>query len=102
MQKIFSFVVIIVLLVACSSTRNISKKQFAKTRILLSTDSGDIVLRLYNKTPLHRDNFIKLVKQHYFDSLLFHRVIKGFMIQGGDPESKNAKPAIQLGNGGPG
>jgi cyclophilin family peptidyl-prolyl cis-trans isomerase len=91
-----------VILAACSSTRNAANKQFAKSRILLSTDSGDIVLRLYNKTPLHRDNFIKLVKQHYFDSLLFHRVIQNFMIQGGDPESKNAKPAIQLGNGGPG
>ncbi len=102
MLKIFSPVVVVLFLIACSSSRNAANKQFAKTKILLSTDSGDIVLRLYNKTPLHRDNFIKLVKQHYFDSLLFHRVIKNFMIQGGDPGSKNAKPVIQLGNGGPG
>jgi peptidyl-prolyl cis-trans isomerase B (cyclophilin B) len=73
-----------------------------ESRIKLTTDSGVIVLRLYNKTPLHRDNFIKLVKQHYYDSVLFHRVIKGFMIQGGDPNSKRAAPRIQLGNGGPG
>jgi peptidyl-prolyl cis-trans isomerase B (cyclophilin B) len=73
-----------------------------ESRIKLTTDSGVIVLRLYNKTPLHRDNFIKLVKQHYYDSVLFHRVIKGFMIQGGDPNSKRAVPRIQLGNGGPG
>ena len=54
---------------------------------------------LYNKTPLHRDNFVKLVKQHFYDSLLFHRVIKDFMIQGGDPDSKNAKPGAHLGEG---
>lgn len=68
-------------------------------RIKLTTDSGVIVLRLYDKTPKHRDNFVKLVEQHFFDSLLFHRVIPGFMIQGGDPLSKNAAPGIMLGNG---
>ena len=92
---------VLIFLVACSSTRNTTSSKFAGTRIKLTTDSGVIVLRLYNKTPLHRDNFIKLVKQHYYDSVLFHRVIKTFMIQGGDPESKHAKPAIELGNGGP-
>jgi len=89
-------------LMACSATRNIENKKFSKLGVNLYTDSGTIVLRLYNKTPQHRDNFIKLVRQHYFDSLLFHRVIKTFMIQGGDPNSRNAKPLIQLGNGGPG
>ena len=84
---------------ACSSTRNATSK-LPGARVKLTTDSGIIILRLYDKTPLHRDNFIKLVKQHYYDSLLFHRVIKNFMIQGGDPESKNAKPGILLGNGG--
>lgn len=68
----------------------------------LTTDLGKITLRLYNETPLHRDNFMKLVRKHYFDSLLFHRVIKDFMIQGGDPDSKRAKPDQMLGNGGPG
>ncbi|MBK5283839.1 MAG: peptidylprolyl isomerase, partial [Bacteroidia bacterium] len=55
--------------------------------------------RLYDETPLHRDNFLKLVNEHFFDSLLFHRVIKGFMIQGGDPESKHAASGQMLGNG---
>jgi len=69
-------------------------------RIKLTTDSGVIVIRLYDATPMHRDNFVKLVKAHFFDSLLFHRVMSGFMIQGGDPLSKNAKPGEQLGMGG--
>jgi peptidyl-prolyl cis-trans isomerase B (cyclophilin B) len=88
-------------LAACSATRN-NSSSLTGARVKLTTDSGVIVLRLYNKTPLHRDNFIKLVKQHYYDSVLFHRVIKNFMIQGGDPDSKRAAPKIQLGNGGPG
>lgn len=56
------------------------------------TPYGKIILRLYDETPLHRDNFIKLVKQHFYDSLLFHRVIKNFMIQGGSPTSKHSEP----------
>lgn len=68
-------------------------------RIKLTTDSGVIVLRLYDKTPKHRDNFIKLANEHFFDSLLFHRVMNEFMIQGGDPNSKYAQPGQQLGNG---
>jgi peptidyl-prolyl cis-trans isomerase B (cyclophilin B) len=73
-----------------------------QTKILLSTSHGDIKMVLYNETPKHRDNFIKLVKQEFFNGTLFHRVISNFMIQGGDPESKNAKPGQMLGNGGPG
>lgn len=69
-------------------------------RVKIITDSGVIIVRLYDSTPLHRDNFIKLVKQHFYDSTLFHRVIQGFMIQGGDPLSKHAEPGIMLGNGG--
>jgi cyclophilin family peptidyl-prolyl cis-trans isomerase len=67
------------------------------TEIELITNYGTIVLRLYDETPLHRDNFIKLVEQGVYDSLLFHRVIKGFMIQGGDPKSKNASDTVTLG-----
>ena len=61
---------------------------------------GDIVVRLYDATPQHRDNFVKLVEAKFYDSLLFHRIIQGFMIQGGDPMSKNAQPGVMLGSGG--
>ena len=76
-------------------------KKDRKKDVLLQTSYGDIVVRLSDSTPLHRDNFLKLVKTHYYDSVLFHRVIKNFMIQGGDPNSKHAKPGEPLGNGGP-
>ena len=72
-----------------------------QTKVMILTDMGVIKIRLYNETPLHRDNFIKLIKQHYYDSLLFHRVIQNFMIQGGDPDSKRALPDKELGDGGP-
>jgi len=75
-------------------------KKIPGIRIKLTTDSGIIVIRLYDSTPLHRDNFVKLVDAHFYDSLLFHRVIANFMIQGGDPLSKNAEPGIMLGSGG--
>lgn len=70
--------------------------------IELETNYGTMTIKLYNSTPKHRDNFIKLVEQGFYDGLLFHRVINGFMIQGGDPESKNAAADKQLGSGGPG
>ena len=70
--------------------------------VIIHTDLGDIVVRLYNETPTHRDNFLKLAREGFYDSLLFHRVIPGFMIQGGDPNSRNARPGQMLGNGGPG
>lgn len=68
----------------------------------IETSLGKIVVWLYDNTPKHRDNFIKLVEEGYYDDLLFHRVIQGFMIQGGDPESKGAEPGVALGRGGPG
>lgn len=67
--------------------------------VLLSTSYGDIKLKLYNETPKHSDNFKKLAKEGFYNGTLFHRVISGFMIQGGDPDSKNAKPGQALGNG---
>ncbi len=70
--------------------------------VLIQTRLGDIKVRLYNDTPFHRDNFLKLVKEGTIDSTLFHRVIKDFMIQGGDPDSKYAKAGGALGEGGPG
>ncbi|MFT3740802.1 MAG: peptidylprolyl isomerase [Breznakibacter sp.] len=70
-------------------------------KVLIRTSLGDITVMLYNETPQHRDNFLKLVREHYYDSLLFHRVIQNFMIQAGDPDSRTAQPDAQLGNGGP-
>jgi len=69
-------------------------------RIRITTDSGVMVIKLSDSTPLHRNNFVKLVKDGFYDSLLFHRVIPQFMIQGGDPTSKYAQPGTRLGNGG--
>jgi len=81
---------------------SVATKKDRKKDVLIQTNYGDIVVRLSDSTPLHRDNFLKLVKTHYYDSVLFHRVIKNFMIQGGDPNSKHAKPGEPLGEGGPG
>jgi peptidyl-prolyl cis-trans isomerase B (cyclophilin B) len=69
------------------------------TKVLLKTTFGDITIALYDDTPQHKENFIKLVNDKFYDGLLFHRIIKGFMIQGGDPNSKTAKAGQQLGNG---
>ncbi len=70
-------------------------------RVKIQTSLGDIVVRLYDETPVHRDNFVKLAKDGYYDGTLFHRVIKDFMIQGGDPNSKGAPAGKRLGTGGP-
>lgn len=70
--------------------------------VTIKTQYGDMVAILYDETPKHKQNFIKLAREHYFDSLLFHRVIEGFMIQGGDPDSKKAGKGQMLGRGGPG
>lgn len=75
------------------------KKDYVVT---FKTKYGDMAAILYDETPKHKENFIKLAKEHYFDSLLFHRVMKDFMIQGGDPNSKNAESGQPLGTGGPG
>lgn len=77
-----------------------AKPEFKYVQIV--TEKGICVVRLYNETPKHRDNFVKLAKSQYYDGTLFHRVIQNFMIQGGDPDSKNAAGGTQLGNGGPG
>jgi len=77
------------------------RKKDRKKNVLLQTSFGDIVVRLSDSTPLHRDNFLKLVKVGYYDSVLFHRVMQNFMIQSGDPNSKHATVGQPLGNGGP-
>lgn len=84
-----------------SQADSIVKKRDRKKDILLETSKGNIQIRLSNETPLHRDNFIKLVKMHYYDGILFHRVIQRFMIQSGDPDSRTARPGQPLGEGGP-
>ncbi len=68
----------------------------------IETEFGTMKVKLYNSTPKHRDNFIKLANEGFYDDLLFHRVMSGFMIQGGDPDSKDAAPDARLGGGGPG
>ena len=77
------------------------RKKDRKRDIELLTTKGPIVVRLYDATPLHRDNFLRLVKTKYYDSVLFHRVISNFMVQAGDPNSKRAAAGQALGNGGP-
>lgn len=86
---------------------NTKKKQLLvnspeKCFVEIQTDYGNMLILLYDATPMHRDNFIKLAEEGFYDDLLFHRVIEGFMIQGGDPASRNAKPNDNLGSGGPG
>src|SRR6476646_9454023 len=106
MNKVLIVVLIVCLFAtSCASTKTTSKRAAAtRTRMAeITTNYGTIVIKLYDSTPLHRDNFVKLVKEGFYDSLLFHRVIDSFMIQGGDPESKNAPGSAQLGAGeGPG
>ncbi|MFM2204382.1 MAG: hypothetical protein RLZZ605_1346 [Bacteroidota bacterium] len=87
---------ILALLITCLSIG----QSFAKEKsIKIETNYGVIILKLYDNTPLHTANLIKLCKEHYFDSTLFHRVIPSFVIQGGDPDSKHAGPEKQLGDG---
>ena len=117
-NKIFSpvlFMLVAVFALSCNSQTSGSKTQEkpntaveqqkppqAEKIVEIITDFGTIKLRLYNETPLHRDNFIKLITSGFYDGLLFHRVINQFMIQGGDPDSRNARAGQMLGNGGPG
>jgi peptidyl-prolyl cis-trans isomerase B (cyclophilin B) len=76
------------------------QKPVSKEKLVeIKTDFGTMIVKLYDSTPLHRDNFVKLIKQGFYDSLLFHRVIQGFMIQGGDPQSKYADSTAMLGGG---
>src|ERR1700710_2653760 len=93
MKRLFTLAIVLVTLTAFAKP---PKNQYVR----ISTSYGDCIIRLYNETPKHRDNFIKLAKKGFFNGTLFHRVIQNFMIQGGDPDSKNAKPGIELGNGG--
>ncbi|MDZ4716377.1 MAG: peptidylprolyl isomerase [Cytophagales bacterium] len=95
-KTITAYFVFIILMSSCAQD---SKKDFVVT---IKTSHGDMVAILYDETPKHKANFIKLAKEHFYDSLIFHRVMQGFMIQGGDPESKKAVAGQNLGQGGPG
>lgn len=88
--------------VSCNSFSAGKKDSKGGKKVVVHTLYGDIKIKLYDETPLHRDNFIKLVESEVYNGVLFHRVIKDFMIQTGDPDSKKAKKGQILGNGGPG
>lgn len=98
MNKTLTLITLLLALVASVAT---AKKE-KRTTIEMLTSKGKITIELFNETPLHRDNFIKLVEQGFYNNLLFHRVIQDFMIQGGDPDSKDAPEGKTLGEGGPG
>ena len=109
MNKMFNFVtffVCFIMFFVNNRAKNINfafhKQRNNMSKVQIKTSLGDITVRLYDETPLHRDNFIKLAKEGYYNGTLFHRVIKNFMIQGGDPDSKGAAAGVQLGTGGPG
>lgn len=91
MRHLFIVLVLVLALPSCSTRKEYMVRMF--------TTAGVVDMKLYDETPAHRDNFVRLVKNHQYDSLLFHRVIKDFMIQGGDPASKNAVPGELLGEG---
>lgn len=93
--KTLAFCLILASIFSCNQAEKI-------TYVEVETEFGNMKIELYNSTPIHRDNFIKLANDGFYDGLLFHRVIKGFMVQGGDPKSKDAKPEQRLGSGGPG
>ena len=98
---IFLFLVIFANLGYSQTSKDMGKEETYGVLVEFKTSMGDIVVKLYNDTPLHRDNFIKLVKDGYYDGLLFHRVIDNFMIQTGDPNSRNAASGTMLGSGDP-
>lgn len=91
MRKIFALLMIIM-------TSTMIYAQDKRRVVMMQTTAGNIRIELYNETPLHRDNFVRLVNEHFYDSLLFHRVIKSFMIQTGDPVSRHAQPGVFLGD----
>ncbi|WP_319479693.1 peptidylprolyl isomerase [uncultured Draconibacterium sp.] len=84
--------------ISCSNAKQSNEQEL----VVISTDFGEIKLKLYDDTPEHKQNFLKLIDEGYYDGTLFHRVMKNFMIQGGDPDSKDAAPGARLGTGNPG
>ncbi len=104
-MKFFITVIISILLISCGNgtgKKPADELHNLDSKLIIETDFGNLEVILYDKTPLHRDNFLKLASEDFYDGLLFHRVIENFMIQGGDPDSKNAKTGEMVGSGGPG
>ena len=91
-KNLFVAIAALIIMTSCGSKKEL---------LLIETDYGNMKVSLYDSTPLHRDNIKKLAREGYYDGTLFHRVIPGFMIQGGDPNSKGAGPTTRLGSGGP-
>ena len=102
--KLLAFLLMAATINSCGAgaSQNAKAQSADETKVLIKTTVGDITVKLYNETPQHRDNFIKLVQEHFYDSILFHRVIRDFMVQAGDPESRIAGKYTQLGSGDPG
>ena len=100
-MKRFVYFLLVTLLITVISCGNKEKKN-DETVVSIKTEYGEIKVKLYDETPEHKKNFLKLVNDGFYDGLLFHRVINHFMIQGGDPMSRNAGKNIMLGGGGPG
>ena len=99
MKNIKKVLITVFILIGVSSCSILNPNKQKERKMKIETTEGDITLKLYNETPLHRDNFIKLIKSKFFDGVLFHRVIDEFMIQAGDPNSKDARPGKMLGDG---
>ena len=100
-KKLSFLLLFFVALTACQSqsVESMNNNSEEKYYVLIETSLGNMTVELFNETPKHRDNFLKLVNEGFYDGLLFHRVIANFMIQGGDPNSRDAKPGQMLGNG---
>ncbi len=98
MKKFVVFIAVVMLLTGVSCGGN--GKQYSGTIVSIKTDLGEIKVRLYDETPLHKNNFLKLANEGFYNGLIFHRVMKNFMIQGGDPDSKVAKGDLRLGGEG--
>ncbi len=98
-MKRLAFVLLLLTVFSAFNSCSSAKQKSDKNTVVIETKYGDITIKLYDETPKHKENFLKLVDKKFYDGVLFHRVIEHFMIQGGDPDSKSAKTGQPLGNG---